>query len=373
MRRTSSGPAAFALVLTVLVAAARGDDGLADQIGKLVTPRIERGDAVGIVVGVVRAGRSDVFGFGRALAHVDRAPDGRTVFEIGSITKVFTSLALADMARERLLRVDDPIATLLPAGVHVPERGGRTITLRNLANHTSGLPRIIPKTIARMAASGDPYDQISADDLYDFLKSASLSSTPGEKFSYSNIGAGLLGVALARKAGKSYEELIVGRICRPLGMDDTRVTLDAAQVERLAWPYIKANEPAAYWHFDAVAGAGALCSTTDDMLVFARANLGRVAVPDRLRSAMLDMRIPTAEVGRGDEKIGLGWLIMPARKGPDLPETLVHNGGTGGFRSYLAIAPSVGIAVVVLSNTTAEVDTLGAAILKRLLDSRAPE
>ncbi len=359
---SSLGAMAVGLFLS-LAARARSEQPLQAAIALLVRPKLERGEAVGMVVGVVRDRRSEVFGFGKVSEQSPDAPDGGTIFEIGSMTKLFTSLALADMAREGLVRLDDPIAPLLPEGVRVPERDGRAITLRTLANHTSGLPRLLPVPFAELTADGGPYAKVKADDLYAFLKRASLSSTPGEKFLYSNIGPGLLGTALARRAGISYEELIVSRICRPLQLSDTRATLDEARSGRQAKPYLRAGKPSVYWYFDALAGAGALRSTADDMLAFARANLGLAEAPERLREAMRDMRTPTADMGRGGRKVGLAWLIVPARKGRDRPEAFVHNGGTGGFRSYLAIAPSTSAAVVVLSNSAGEVDTIGDAAL----------
>lgn len=357
------------ILLATLLAQPHGGDRLADEVAKLVEPKIERGDSVGIVVGIVRGDRTRVFGFGRVASGEDRTPDGRTLFEIGSITKVFTSTALADMAREGLVRLGDPVSACLPAEVRVPERDGKPITLRTLSNHTSGLPRVMPKSLALQFATGDPYGDIKPGDVFDFLKRANLSTVPGAKCSYSNLGGGLLGLALSRRTGTGYEELIVSRICRPLGMADTRVVLDDPQSRRLASPYVRRGVPAKSWHFDALAGAGALRSSADDMLTFARANLGLVPAPERLRAAMVDMRTPTADFGGRGMKIGLGWLILPARSKPDRPETLFHNGGTGGYRSYLAIVPEAKAAVVVLSNSASEVDTLGQAIMKVLFDA----
>ena len=139
--------------------------------------------------------------------------------------------------------------------------------MRTLSNHTSGLPRVIPKTLALLLATGDPYGDIKPVDVYDFLKGANLSTTPGTRSSYSNLGGGLLGLALARRAGTSYEELIVSRICRPLGMADTRMTLTDPQSRRLARPYQRRGKVEKSWHFDALAGAGAILSSADDMLI----------------------------------------------------------------------------------------------------------
>jgi D-alanyl-D-alanine-carboxypeptidase/D-alanyl-D-alanine-endopeptidase len=348
----------------------RADDGLAAEVGTLVRPRIEAGRSVGIVVGVVRDGRSEVFGFGRPSIEDDEPPDGRTVFEIGSISKVFTAIALADMAREGLVALDDPVASLLPEGTRVPDHDGHAITLRTLANHTSGLPTLIPKVLARAVAGKDPYADVSPRDLYDFLATARINRDPGSKYAYSNLGAGLLGTALARRAGMGYEDLVLTRICRPLGMADTRVTLDPEQSIRLAHPYTKQGKAAIYWTLDAFAGAGALRSTADDLLKFARANLGLGPSPDRLRAAMDEARTPRTPTGHDGLKIGLGWHVFEANDKAKRPETTWHNGGTGGFRSFLAMVRETSLAVVVLSNSDDSVDDLGLAMIDLLARRR---
>jgi serine-type D-Ala-D-Ala carboxypeptidase/endopeptidase len=359
------------LLFGVSVAEALGEDRLRLEVAALTVPRIERGEAVGIVVGVVRDGRSEVFGFGRPSFQDDEPPDGRTIFEIGSITKVFTAVALADMAREGVVGLDDPVARLLPEGVRIPERGGRQITLRMLANHTSGLPRVSAKELANGLVGKDPYADVTADDIYGFLKTLALPRAPGEKNAYSNLGAGLLGHALSRRDGKSYEEMIVSRICRPLGMEDTRITLDPSQKVRLAHPYKKGGESTSPWVFDALAGAGALRSTADDMLRFASANLGLSQVPARLRTALNDSLEPKTPGPNDGIKLGLAWHIIDKRTQPERPEIVFHNGGTGGFRSYLGLVRDRKIAVVVLSNSDAEVDSLGSEVLRLLLRNPA--
>jgi D-alanyl-D-alanine-carboxypeptidase/D-alanyl-D-alanine-endopeptidase len=360
------------LLLGTIAAEARSEDRLETEIAALALPRIDRGDTVGIVVGVLRDDRSQAFGFGRPSFEDDQHPDGRTIFEIGSVTKVFTSLALADMVREGLVGLDDPVASLLPAGVQVPEKGGRKITLRTLANHTSGLPRVSAKEFANSLKGKDPYADVTDADVYAFLKTLALPRVPGEKNAYSNLGAGLLGHALSLRDRKSYEEMIVARICRPLGMDDTRITLDPSQNLRLARPFKKGGEPTSPWVFDALAGAGALRSTADDMLRFVRANLGRSQVPPRLRSAMDDALEPRTPGPSEGIKLGLGWHMVEKRINPERPEIVFHNGGTGGFRSYVALVRQRGIAVVVLSNSDAEVDLLGSEVLRVLLRNPDP-
>ena len=185
------------------------------------------GKHVGLVAGVRANGGESYAGYGRAVAGGARIPDAHSIFEIGSITKVFTALALADMAEEGLVSLDDPVESLLP-GVAVPTRGGRVVTLADLASHTSGLPRLPPGLLRKARNDpANPYASFSDEDLESSLGRTRLRRKPGTRFRYSNFGAGVLGHALALRCGCSYEQLIRERVCEPLGLDDTWV--DAAR------------------------------------------------------------------------------------------------------------------------------------------------
>jgi hypothetical protein len=163
---------AWALALPALgdEAPAHAVDDLRGRVQALVKPLLEKKQSVGVVVGVVEAGQTHVFGFGREALGGDKVPDGKTIFEIGSITKVFTSLALADMAQQSLVRLDGPVQRYLPKEVNVASRAGREITLEDLATHTSGLPRIPLKMVFLGVKSNNPYATYKEKDLYDFLK-----------------------------------------------------------------------------------------------------------------------------------------------------------------------------------------------------------
>jgi serine-type D-Ala-D-Ala carboxypeptidase/endopeptidase len=161
-----------------------------------------------------------------SLAKGDKRPlDGDTVFEIGSMTKVFTSLLLADMVRRGEVALADPVAKYLPAEVKVPERGGAKITLQHLAMQTSALPRL-PSNLNPKDAN-NPYADYTVQQLYEFLSSAELTRDIGSRYEYSNLGAGLLGHALARRAGTDYETLVRKSILDPLGMKSTSITLSS--------------------------------------------------------------------------------------------------------------------------------------------------
>lgn len=201
-----------------------------DEIRRLLAERMEQ-NGVGIVVGVVEPGRRSVVAHGRTGAADDRALDGDTVFQIGSITKAFTTLLLADMVVRGEVRLDDPAALYLPSGVTLSGRG-RRITLRHLATHMSGLPSM-PMNL-RLDAGPDPYEAYSAEELYRFLSTYELPREPGTEREYSNLGVSLLGRLLARRAGTDYEALLRERILAPLGMNDSSIRLRPDQELRLA-------------------------------------------------------------------------------------------------------------------------------------------
>jgi CubicO group peptidase (beta-lactamase class C family) len=317
---------------------------------------------VGIAIGIVDANGRRFVNYGTFGVKDARSVTSETIFEIGSITKVFTSLALADMVERGEVALDDPVANYLPAGVKVPERGGKKITLLDLATHSSGLPRL-PTNMAPKDPS-NPYADYTTGRLFEFLSGYTLTRDIGEKYEYSNLGAGLLGTALARRAGTDYPTLLRTRITGPLKMSSTAIALDAALKTRLAAGHDEQRQPAANWDLDALAGAGAIRSDAADMLSFVAANLGYVASPlSRALAAMTKVRRPGPAA---NVEVALAWHITH-RDGRDI---VWHNGGTGGYRSFIGFDPQARVGVVALSNmsTTTGVDDIG----MHLLDSAAP-
>src|SRR5215469_2314969 len=179
------------------------------------------GKRCGMVIGIVDQHEAKVFGAGTLDNGTAEEVNGDTVFEIGSITKTFTTLLLQDAIHRCEMGLDDPVETYLPKGVTMPTRNGKSITLLHLATHTSGLPRN-PQNLTATRAE-NPFADYTVDKLYDFLSEHALRRDPGAAFEYSNAGMALLGQALVATAGKDYESLVVQRICRPLGMDSTGI------------------------------------------------------------------------------------------------------------------------------------------------------
>ena len=314
-----------------------------DQIGKLLEQRIAERPGAGFVVGVIEPSGSRVVARGPA----GKQPfDKDSVFEIGSMTKVFTALLLADMVERGEVALEDPAGKYLPAGATMPERAGRKITLLDLATHRSGLPRL-PDNLP-MSNMDDPYADYTEAQLLEFLSQHDLTRDIGSQYEYSNLGMGLLGYLLARRAGTDYQTLLKTRITCPLGMDDTTISLTPAQKARFAQGHDMFMRAASPWDVAVLAGAGGIRSTVDDMARFIDAFIdGSHATLAPAMKAMLAQRWPAM-----NERFetGLGWLVAKSPAG----DIVMHDGGTGGFRSSMAFDPAKKRGVVVMTNSAVE-------------------
>jgi CubicO group peptidase (beta-lactamase class C family) len=331
------------------------------EVDRLVNPLIDSKSIVGCVIGVVDEGKQEVFGYGEIHGGAGDKPDGDTVYEIGSITKAFTGTLLGDMVNRGIVKLDAPLQDFMPPDIKLHVVKDHPIRLVDLASQSSGLPRmpynVGPKDIK------NPYADYTPELMYAFLGKYELRRPPG-KYEYSNLGMGLLGHVLATKAGKTYEELVIERICDPLEMNDTRMKLTDDQKKRLAPPYDVELNDEKNWDFDALAGAGALRSTMNDMLKFAAACVSDEK--SEFGRAVHEAWKP--HYGKeGDVRVGLAW--HQARDGA----SWWHNGQTAGYSSALFIYPPKKLAVVVLCNTATEHTTpLAEKILQSLL-GQTPE
>src|SRR5262249_10830433 len=238
-------------------------------------------------------------------------------------------------------------------------------SLLDLATHSSGLPST-PSNMNRKDPA-NPYADYTVDDLYDFLSGYTLPRDAGVEVEYSNLGAGLLGHVLSYRAGMDYESLVRSRVTQPLGMPDTAIALSSSQTQRMAPGHNTMLTAVANWDLPTLAGAGALRSSANDMLTFLEAFLGYKESPlAPAMKTMLEVRRPA-----GQTKIGLGWLIYSAEG----REIAWHNGGTGGFRSFVGYAPEERIGVVSLPNasTPSGVDDIGFHPLNPKLPLANPE
>jgi CubicO group peptidase (beta-lactamase class C family) len=270
-----------------------------------------------------------------------------SIFEIGSITKVFTALLLARMAQDGRVELGDR-----------PTRC-RPITLADLACHTAGLPRL-PKgfLIRGLRHPRDPYAQFGAPELEHALRVVHLRSQG--RVRYSNLGAGVLGYLLSLRQGVSYGDLIAQEICAPLRLDDTFLAVPEDKRGRFVDGHDRRGRRVPHWHFDALAGAGGLRSTAADLLTFLALQIDPPDSP--LGAAARLTHVPRAR--RGRLRVGLGWLHT-SLNGDD-EDLIWHNGGTGGFRSFVGFMPDSKVGVVVLSNCARRTDAIGMLALEAL-------
>lgn len=321
---------------------------LPERVVKAADERIAAGKYQTLVFGVVDGDKSEVMVFGKL--DNGKAPDGDTVYEIGSITKTFTATLLTQEVQAGKLSLDEPIAKLLP-DFQIPSRNGKQITLLDIATQHSGLPRLpsnlLPKDMA------NPYADYDAAKLKAFLAGYQLPRDPGASYEYSNLGFGLLGYALAQSERTTYGDLVSGKVLQPLGMTTSGTAFSDKMRAHLAPGHDESGKPAENWDIDALAGAGAIRSTANDMLRYLKANMG--IAPSPLTSAMKFAQQPRADMVPG-ARIGLAW--MTTDKG-----IVWHNGGTGGYRSFVGFTNDGRHGVVVLTNTAVEADDLGFATL----------
>ena len=336
---------------------APGADAVADMLAK----QVDQGRfSLGYVAAMGDASGSQVVTAGRSGAEDGRALDGATVFEIGSITKVFTALLLADMVQRGEVAFADPAGKYLPAEAQPRTFDGKPFSLLDLATHTSGLPRM-PGNI-RSSDPADPYVDYTVDQLYQSVRAERLAAYPGSHYSYSNLGMGLLGHILALRAGQSYEALLLARICGPLGLADTRVTLTPDMQARLTPGHDGAMRRVANWELPVMAGAGALRSTANDLLRFLDACQGRRATPlQAAMAAMLEVRRQSDTPG---EVVAAGWFVRNRYR----DELVWKDGDTGGYSAFIGYSTRSGRAAVLLANTASGVTT--PEIGRHLLNAR---
>lgn len=317
----------------------------AAMIGPLLTRDIDTALAqgglgprksAGVVIGVVRDGMTRVFAFGTA------KPD--SIFEIGSITKTFTGLLLAQMIVQGKVTLTEPVRKLLPEGL-VTAPNGPEISLSDLITHHSGLPRMPGNFAPRDWTSA--HQRYTLHDLYAYLAQRGVARPPNPPYLYSNLGVGLLAQALANRAHTSYSDVLAEEITRPLHMPDTGIELSDAQRRRLI-----AGWPEGPWHAGALAGAGDLRSTARDMLTYLEANLSPRRPASEAGTAAQARTLPSAiELSQNilasadaPMRIAFGWEYDP--------ETgdYSHGGLTGGYTSYAFFNRKGDYAAIILTN-----------------------
>jgi serine-type D-Ala-D-Ala carboxypeptidase/endopeptidase len=339
---------------------------ISSDVKKFIIDQIVNKSKSAIVIGFIGMNGTSVYSFGNISETNNRPVNGNTLFNIDSITKTFTTLALADMVNQGIIKLSDPIEKYLPSNVTVPQFNGIKITIEDLATHTSGLP-YIPSNIWINNTIGDLNPNYNLTQMYQALSNTTLSWEPGSKFLYSDFGMGLLGHILTiQEGGMSYEQIIKNRILNVLGMNDTKITLSENDInDRFPVGHLNGSEIKTTQIPDVLAGAGAFRSTANDMLKYLSANLGllHTTLDDSIQLQHL-IRHPgiIANPMNYSEYVALAWRVLT-----DLgTEVIAHKGAIDGWNSFIGFIPAKQIGVILLCScdtNDADMNNLGFVLL----------
>jgi CubicO group peptidase (beta-lactamase class C family) len=330
-------------------------------VGKWLTNYIQTKGNIGVSAAVYYKGADHYYNYGETVKGNHKLPDAHTLYEIGSITKTFTATLLTKAVIDKMVTLDDPITKYLPDSV-AANADLKAITLKELSNHTSGLPRMPPNMNATVTDLNQPFEHYDEKHLFAYLKSFKAIRAPGSSYEYSNLAVGLLGVILERMYHKPYEELVKLYITQPLQLPETKIRLNELDVKHLAQGYDATTNPVAPWRHQTTKAAGAIKSSAADMLRYGKLQLPQFTNP-------LSKAIDLAHQGTFKDDIntvGLGWHYI--QNEPDA--VLQHTGGTGGYRTAICVNLNRSLVVVILTNNASTGDALGieltAALMKAL-------
>jgi CubicO group peptidase (beta-lactamase class C family) len=318
---------------------------------------IQKANTVGLSIGILSNGVATTYNYGETAQGNYKLPDANSIYEIGSITKTFTATLLAYYVNEGKVKLTDPITKYLPDSV-ASNQNLQGITLEMLSNHTSGLPRLPDNFVDHSGYPQDPYRDYTKQHLFSYLKTCKPDNKPGENYAYSNLGYGLLGAILEKVSGKSFEQMVEEVICQPLGIKSTVQHLTPTQRQRFLKEYNANGQETPPWLFDVLAPLGALRSTVNNLLTYAKANI----VPNDTKLSKAFQLTHQITFNKADVKLGIGWHIIVVNN----IEYYCHDGDTFGSSSFLAFNPEKKLAIVVLSNSGANVNAMAADLIKRI-------
>lgn len=359
--KKASSSTIIVVLITLIIAIASGSSSAANaELEKVLKHKVETEKlSVGIAVAIIENGQVSFINVGVANKETAQEIDQSTLFEIGSVSKVMTSTALATFVDEGTLKLSDPVQNYLPKSVKLPMKNDKAITFESLASHRSGLPRL-PSNM-QFSNPLNPYVDYTTEMMYEFLNQYTLPREVGESPEYSNLAVGLLGHTLAKIDDMNYEQMLMQRVLKPLKMKDTFVDVPKSALTRRSKGHNGNLETTDYWQLPAMAGAGAVVSDATDMALYLKANMQQ----NELASAIKLTHQPTAEFGNSLTKVGLGWIIQGTADG----DVYMHNGQTGGFASFIGFNPTSHKGIVILSNTSILMDEVGYSYLTNSLAS----
>lgn len=357
------------------VARLQAGGSISNEVDRLARPLIDSGELYGMVVGVLTPdGKTSAFGYGRTGTPGDEhPPDGDTIFQIGSVSKLFITALLAVLVEEGALRYEDTVRSILPPEVRLNEEAGK-LTLYELATNTGGLPRQ-PFCLSQawdfgafLLTGRNLYAYLDKSYLYFYLDWKHIKPKAKREYVYSNIGFGLLTHLMEVKTGRPFSELLEENITRPLHLRDTTFVLNEEQKSRLAIGhaggqprFMRRGHPINPWDMgEIMRPSGCLYSTVNDLMIFAKASLGMLDHP--LAPALASTQ--RIQLSRPTEDVALGWLINYV--GQDRLKVTYKQGVVAGYSSYIGMDRDSHIAVVALNNTFSWDEKIGHNLVLRL-------
>ncbi len=317
------------------------------RINEILTPYAQKLSSASVSVGIFKYNETNYYGYGETVKGNNIIPDSMTIYEIGSISKTFTSLLMMQYLQDSELSATCAVNDFLPTDIPLLQHNNKPMQIKHLLNHTSGLPRL-PENFATGSDPDNPYQHYDSSMVYDYLTTFVLQRDPGQTMEYSNLATGIAGIILERQTHKSYEQLLLEKICLPLGLNNTKITLSNNDLLNLARGYDDKGNPVSYWDdFNAFKAAGAIRSNAKDLISYGKAIIN--AETSVLKTQIDSCLKVTFE--NGNIKQASGWAYQSYNG----IEYILHDGGTGGFYSYIVICRSKRTVLVTLfSNTPSE-------------------
>jgi D-alanyl-D-alanine-carboxypeptidase/D-alanyl-D-alanine-endopeptidase len=321
------------------------DNQLSNRLDSLVDASVKtyfsNGNAVALSIGIVKNGKTYFYNYG-AIDN-QKLPDNKTVYELGSMTKTFTGILLAQSVLDKKIKLNEDVRKYLKEPYPNLEFKGTPVMIVDLSNHTSRITRIFPNLYEREAyVDSNPYSNYSKEMLYQGLHNMKMDTLPGKIHSYSNMAIGLLGCILEDVYHEDYFTLISKFILKPLKMDDTKIDISHVKADALARAHNEKKEVVPFWDLPDLPAIGALRSNTSDLVKYIYANNAEVTPAISLSHQLT--------FGTKQEGMALNWFIHTSGNGY---RVLEHGGGTGGSRSSFQCFPQLGSGFVLLTNSLA--------------------
>lgn len=328
------------------------------SIDKQANVYIKEGNSIGLVIGIVKNGKTFIKGYGTINRGKKISPDSLSIFELASTSKLFTTSTLQLLVDEGQLKLDDKIQTILTDKVKISSLGQNT-SLLHLATHFSGFPSLPNSFIAKMNDETNPYKDLVTQDIYDYLRTCEGKQAEGN-FEYSNFGMGLLGHLLEIKSGTKYEKLVTKKLLEPLQMKNTFVIVDSLKKKNIIQGYDEGGNLSPIWVDNVLTGAGSFLSNASDMIKFIKANLKE----DETR---ISKSLIQTHKKHFTGETGLGW-ILPSSTDKILgnKDIVWHSGLAGGYASFLAIDKTNEYGIIILSNKAIDVSTIGMKMVRTI-------